>query len=271
MKWLIEKGMFVDTEDKLIQTLKDKNIEVKTLSYVPFDEEVADRANKLYPNQTDVVFYGSLNFATKLRNLGWKGLFASYEKYDCLSYYPVFKEELLNYDYIMMPFGDIANREEFIFNSFNDNVVFIRPNSVLKEFTGQPVSQYNLEPALELMGFYDTPANSLAVIASAKEVMKEWRFVVCRGEIVTGSIYHDRNQGEQVLNLPCTDDFALEYAKRMAKLYSPEDMWILDICQQKNGQYNVLEIGCLSFAGLYGCELDKIIDKLEEIYEVCEQ
>jgi len=68
-----------------------------------------------------------------------------------------------------------------------------------------------------------------------------------------------------VLKLPCEDKEALKYAKKMAKLYSPEDIWILDICKEKTKGYKVLEIGCFSFAGLYGCSLEKIVDAIEKI------
>jgi len=190
MKWLIEDGMFKENETELIKVLIDKDIEVKLMPYVPFDEivileeeKIINQALKLFPEDKDVVFYGSLGFATKLKELGWKGVYAEYEKYDCLTYLPVFKNEALNYDYLMMPYGDIKNKSEMIYNFYHNDKVFMRPNSVLKEFAGQVVAQNFLDEALEVMGFYDVEDNLLTVISSCKEVEKEWRFVVSKGEI----------------------------------------------------------------------------------------
>jgi hypothetical protein len=112
------------------------------------------------------------------------------------------------------------------------------------------------------MGFFDTNPNTISVISSCKTILKEWRFVVYKGEIVTGSLYHDFSKTDEPLSLPCEDEGALEYAKEMAKLYSPEDMWILDICSVRGGEYKIMEIGCFSFAGLYGCDLGKVVDVL---------
>lgn len=268
MRWLIEKGMFAETEDRLFEVLKNKGIEVKFMPYVPFDKDVADRAKQIYPNEKDVVFYGSLNFATKLRELGWKGLFANHEKYDCLSYYPAFTDSLLNYQYFMLPFGDLLNKKEFVFNAFGEDKVFMRPNSVLKEFNDQVVSSFNFEEALKVMAIYDTPANSVVIISPPRTILKEFRFVIVNGEAVTGSLYHDYAVSDKVLNLPCEDQEAIQYANKMAKLYNPDPVWILDVCKAHywNSEfYKVLEIGCFSFAGLYGCNLEIIVDELGKI------
>jgi hypothetical protein len=266
MRWLIEKGIFTETEEKLAEVLKDKGIETKFMSYVPFDKDVASRAKEIYPKEKDVVFYGSLNFAIKLRELGWQGLFANYEKYDCLSYYPVFKDNLLNGGYFMLPFGDLLNKRDTIFELFDEDKVFIRPNSVLKEFTGQVVSKLNFEEAVKVMGFYETPPNSLVIVSSLQYILREYRFVIINGEVVTGSLYHDFGNSDKVLNLPCEDRGAIEYAQKMAKLYNPDPVWILDICYEHRwDSYKVLEIGCFSFAGLYGCDLGVIVDEIGKI------
>jgi len=283
MRWLIEKGTYGNYESEvgmfehsiplIIEALESRGIEYKLMPYVPFDElvilkeeKIKNKALSLFPRRHDVVFYGSLGFATKIRELGWTGVYSDYEKYDCAVYFPIFKENALNYDYLMMPFGEIRNKQEGIFSYFKDEKVFIRPNSVLKEFVGQVVSRFNLDAALETMAFYDqSKPETMVTISSCKTVEKEWRFVACKDEIVTGSLYRDVKQGDKVLTLPCSDEKALEYAQKMAKLYSPEDIWILDICQTEDGDYKVLEMGCFSFAGLYGCDMVKIVDAMSGV------
>ncbi|MEM7317124.1 MAG: hypothetical protein AAF497_28655, partial [Planctomycetota bacterium] len=41
--------------------------------------------------------------------------------------------------------------------------------------------------------------------------------------------------------------------------YSPDPVWIIDICQTSDGEYHLLEIGGFSFADLYSCDKTDIV------------
>ena len=47
-------------------------------------------------------------------------------------------------------------------------------------------------------------------------------------------------------------------------MYSPERVFVLDVCLTNQG-YHLLEIGCFSFAGLYGNDLSVVIDNVSAV------
>lgn len=261
--WLIEKDLFLDTEPQLIDILKQKGYSIKVVQYIPFEDDLS-RFNSLPEN---TIFYGSLNLALKLKKFDWiPGVYGDIKKYSCSEYYPYFKQYLLNSDYLYMTYADLFTIKEWIFNRYGDSF-FVRPDSILKEFTGQVISKYNFEKGYSLIGFYnDVVTQNLPIyVSSTKNIDKEWRFIVANNEIISGSLYRDKEK-EETLHFPCTDEKALEFAKQMIKIYNPDKVWVLDVCLSE-GEYKLLEIGCFSFAGLYGNDLEIIVDKVSEIAE----
>lgn len=262
--WLIEKDLFLDTEPQLIDILKQKGYPIKVVQYIPFEDDLS-RFNSLPKN---TIFYGSLNLAIKLKHkFNWiPGVYGDIKKYSCSEYYPYFKPYLLNNDHLYMTYADLYNIKDWLFDRYGDSF-FVRPDSILKEFTGQVVSKYNFEDAYKLLGFYnDVVKSNLPIyISSVKDIQKEWRFIVADGEIITGSLYRVKEK-EETLHLPCTDEKALDFAKQMTKIYNPDKVWVLDVCLSE-GEYRLLEIGCFSFAGLYGNDLEIIVDKVSKIAE----
>lgn len=262
--WLIEKDLFLDTEPQLIDILKQKGYPVKVVQYIPFEDDLS-RFNSLPKN---TIFYGSLNLAIKLKNkFNWiPGVYGDIKKYSCSEYYSYFKPYLLNNDHLYITYADLYNIKDWLFDKYGDSF-FVRPDSILKEFTGQVISKYNFEEAYKLLGFYnDVVKSNLPIyVSSVKDIQKEWRFIVANGEIITGSLYRTKEK-EETLYLSCTDEKALDFAKQMTKIYNPDKVWVLDVCLSES-EYRVLEIGCFSFAGLYGNDLEIIVDKVSKIAE----
>ena len=113
------------------------------------------------------------------------GVFATVENFFCSSYFPHFREYLLNRDHIMLPFADLRHRRQELFEMFGRNgKIFVCPDSPLKLFTGLVVSEETFEKDLEFMAFYEFPPDSVVVVSSPKGIVKEWRFVVANGQIV---------------------------------------------------------------------------------------
>lgn len=219
-----------------------------------------------------------MNFGRKLKKLSWvPGVYLDEKKYECTSYYPVFGEELLHSDYIMLPYGELMRRKDqlfFYFDKYDD--IFIRPNSGFKQFAGTVLDQTRFEDGVKLAGFYDVEPELLVVVSGAKEIQKEWRFVIVNQEVVSGSLYRDWTIGPETLSSGtvtkdlillnsksvseiCTDENALEYAKKVAKMYNPEPAWTLDVALKNDGDYKIIEIGCFSCAGMYGNDLSKVV------------
>jgi len=284
-KWLIEADVFQDNTDKLIQVLKNKGIEHHVLQYIPFDDDLASRCLEIYGPDQCVVFYGSLNFGRKLKKLAWTpGVYLNDKALECSMYYPYLKNLLLHYqDFLMLPYGVLNDHKKTIFDHFKTDKVFIRPNSNMKEFTGMICTEEDYFDCVKLAGFYDVDPNLLVLISRVEPLEKEWRFVIVDGEPVAGSLYRDWSSPEKIMPGTVTRDYvlmnshsvwegyegkegsnALMLAYEAAKRYNPDRCWTVDIAKTEYGTYHVLEIGCFSCAGLYGMDLEKVVDKVSE-------
>jgi len=51
----------------------------------------------------------------------------------------------------------------------------------------------------------------------------------------------------------------------LATGYSPDPVWVMDICRTTDGLYYLLEIGCFSFANLYSCDKDAVVRAVSSI------
>ena len=128
---------------------------------------------------------------------------------------------------------------------------------------GQVARLESFDSDLEFMGFYDFPQNELVVVSSPKKILKEWRFVIAAGKVVTGCLYQDEDK--QVYRAEY-DPAAFELASKIgAQGYQPDPAWIIDICKTSEGEYKMLEIGGFSFSNLYACDLRKVVREVSKV------
>jgi hypothetical protein len=265
VKWLIEDGIFEDNIDSIKDALSSQNIECKFCRYFPFDDN--STFLNLFKEDDCVVVYGSLQFAAKVkRNARWvPGVYGSLNKYECLYYYPRFHRYLLNEDYAMLPYGDLLNKKSWILESFGiSNSVFVRPSGGSKSFTGTVINSETWVRDVEKLGFYDVSPETLVVVSSPKNIKNEWRLVIGEGRIIAYSQYKSEVGAKYATEI---SDDALIFAHDVLREteFSPDPVWILDICETKDGIPKVLEIGVFSCAGLYACDKNEVVREVSAI------
>ena len=197
-------------------------------------------------------------------NLWTPGAFATVPNFFCSHYYAHLGRFLLNRDYIMLPFAELPRCRDFLFDTLGlDDRLFVRPDSPLKIFTGLTISRSTFGKDYDFMGFYEFPIESLIVVSSPKTITAEWRYVVADGKVVSGSQYID---GGTEVSLPATDSSALDFARTVVAVgYEPDPVWVLDVCRTDDGGYHLLEIGGFSFASLYGCDKDAVVQAVSSV------
>jgi hypothetical protein len=284
-KWLVEIGVFDDTEEDLLKTLKKLDIEYNVLKYIPFDDDIAIRALKIYGENECVVFYGSLGFGHKLKKLSWvPGVHMDSKALKCSSYYPVFGRDLVHHHYVMMPYGDLLNHKEFLFNIFSSNMdlpnLFIRPDSNSKEFTGMICTYDTFSDNVKLAGFYDVEPDLMILVSYEVPIQEEYRFVIVDGIPISGSLYRNWDYPEKrqfghttrdyvLMNSHsedkyCTNHDIWDKVKVWARMYNPDRCWTIDIAKLKSGEIKILEIGCFSCAGLYGNDSEDVVNAVSK-------
>jgi hypothetical protein len=264
VKWIIEDDAFPEDTQPTIDALKSNNIDYQVVKYLPFHN--INFVDLDYQKEDCVIFYGSLITAQKLRKQSrWiPGVYYNKDSYDCINYYARLGKHLLNRNYVMLPFGELKRRKEFLYDAVGeDRTVFIRPNRGDKLFTGQLVYKEYFEEDISRFGYNNIAIDEIVVVSKPYNLLYEWRLVVADNKIITGSQYRENNRVSSSERVP---EEVIEFANDIVKLYNPNDrVWILDICQEKNKTYHIMEVGCFSCAGLYYCDRDIIVKEVSRI------
>lgn len=152
---------------------------------------------------------------------------------------------LLNDDFHILPFGELARR------AAPARDIFVRPDRVTKSFTGFAVSPENY--AFEI-GCLDRVTRvgkeELVVVADAKRIDLECRYVIADGQVVAGSTY---GWEDDFRPSPATDPRCDAVAREMAgREWQPDTVYTCDvgICE---GRARIVELNSFSCAGLYAC------------------
>jgi hypothetical protein len=268
MHWLIDSELFPTYRDELVAAIGRAGH-----TAVPFRSPAppyrwADAENsyrRLAPPEACVVCHGDIEFVTRVgrERLWTPGVFATLEHFHCSHYYTHFGPWLLNGTYVMLPFGELRRRKEFLFDVLGrDGRVFVRPDSPLKLFTGQTAGFDTFEADVEFMGFYEFPPESLVVVSPPQTVVAEWRFVVAGGGVVAGSLY---NRDGKLDIQPAVDPAARSLADEIAAAgFEPDPVWMLDVGRTAAGDYRLLEIGGFSFSDLYATDKDAVVAAVSE-------
>jgi hypothetical protein len=268
-KWLLEPEIFEGEETPLLDKLSELEVEYKTCLFgKPYEEHI-----KKFHDDDCVIFHGSLQFGRIIqRKTKWiPGAYCNLPKFECSYYYPRFGKFLLNSDYVMIPFGALADKKNWLFNHLGDSKdagdskLLVRPSSGYKIFTGKVVEMKNWEEDLKLFGFYDVEPEALVVVATPSQISSEWRLIVVDKKIVAASQYKAAHN--QDLHRAGAPDDVLAFGQEVVNSvdYEPDPAWTLDICLTENMDLKVIEVGSFSCCGLYKCSPEPIIKAIEKV------
>lgn len=248
------------TESDLSQAVKDAGHNLINTQYACWEHP--DYA-KVVGGST-VIYHGSIQFCNDfIRNTTVK-LYqdVSVKNYECTSYYPKYGRELLNGHYVMMPFGDLARKKEWLFHLFSvDNCIFLRPNSGLKQFTGTIIKYESFEKDLDYLRFYEHEDDLLTIVSGPELIKWEARMIVVDGKVITGSYYRINRLHQEKL----ADERLIKSTQKLIDdvKWHPDDIYVIDVCET-NEELKVVEVGAFSYAGLYKCDRNEIVKSISE-------
>ena len=257
-KWLIEHFDDRNSTHLLIEEVKRQGYECKTIEYLPFMSGSTDVFNEW----DCVITQTSINLALQVQRdkPEWiPGPWMTAAKYKCSEYYAHLGNYLFNDKYIMMPRSEVLRNIDRLYGWVgNHSHIFMRPDSGLKSFTGKIFDRKNFDADWKWVEEFTEPS-SLVVISTPKDVIGEWRFVVSNKTVITGSQYNI--DGKHTCS-PGYPDAAFWLAHEVAQVYQPDAVFVIDICLGGDGKYYLLEIGAFSCAGLYACDMQKIVEHM---------
>ena len=135
----------------------------------------------------------------------------------------------------------------------------MRPDSGEKDTPAQLVDLQDMD---KFVASYDY--HGLAVVSSPKNILGEWRFVVTKNKIIAVSSY--RFQGVLTC-VPSAPKAATVFVEKVLENgYHPDPLFCIDVAQDMDGNFWVMELTSFSSAGLYACNPKNIADAIKDTY-----
>lgn len=256
MYWIIQDNVHGEPfYEKLLSFLDRIDIPHETIKVVPFSGELIPEPT--IPEGMHVMVIGSYSLAKKAIERGWiPGAFDN-ENYD----YRVWSEKwgvfCLNVPGSVYNFGSVPKQH---------GDFFMRPSEDTKAFTGQVFDWDEFEEwrdkVINLGETYTSlDAHTPVVVSDPKKIHEEYRFIVVDGKVITGSLYKVKDTG---IYKECDHGEAWDFAQIMSDIWCPSRVFALDLALH-DGKFWVLEMGCMNAAGLYHCDIQKIVMALEDM------
>ncbi|MBI2378508.1 MAG: ATP-grasp domain-containing protein [Deltaproteobacteria bacterium] len=248
MRWVLEFDVFGDNERRLAEAARRAGHEVTSWT---------ERRRVNLDDEQHVIFHGSLNVAATIGATypAWRpGAFCDVEALRWSSWEASARPWLLNAEVAVTTVRTAAT----VAKTVGTQMVFVRPDSVLKPFSGRVLDAGEVTPETLDFGFYFDDLDLPVVIAPAVEIAAEWRFVVVDREVVAGSAYDagTRSGDGEVTRDHAAWRFAADVADALPP---PERVYVLDACSLPSGDLHLLELNAFSGADLYDCDPDAIV------------
>lgn len=239
--------------------------QVYETKYIPFSD--TPDSNIPFPVNSCVITHGTVEFNKQIIKFHGKDWFpGAYFNKNVKSYVAFanpLAEYMLNDDYYILPYGEFVRR---YVGDPNRKPLFIKPESGLKEFTGQVITPENYKDEFNSMNqIQRVNDDSLCVISSAKDILAEFRYVIVNKKVITGSEYRwDNILDVRVDTHPICDELAEKIASHD---WQPDSVYVCDIALVGNKSYKyakVVELNAFSSSGIYACDTNKIVKAVSD-------
>lgn len=264
--WLIERGVYGEQAAALIGEVQRQGMRGYEVDYRPGKPPPLDIVGSPFlPDGTCVVLWCTLPLFQQVQlHRRWiPGGWCSAQQLECEVYYPQFEKYLLNQPYRILPGAVAAQMQAKLFAKIGDNdEIFVRPSSVQKHFPGGVAY---MDDFADMIAAARYNPEVRVVVASPRDLGREWRCVIAGDEVITTSQY--REQGAISITPGCPAE-VLQFVREMLQnvRWRPEPLFMLDVCES-NEQLWLLELNSFSCSGFYACDLAAIVAAASEIAE----
>lgn len=261
MYWVIQNNLFnEDANVKLVDLLNRYNMKYELVKVIPFGGGI-EPAIQFEPNDP-VVVIGSMSLVKYAKSMNWTPGAWFNDNFSYVEYVKHHKEHMLNHNMKVISFGEIPN---FI-DAFESHI-FMRPTADGKEFAGTVFNKKDLMEWYDKImvgdSMWSITKDTQVMLTEPLDIYAEYRFIVVEGKIVTGSLY---KRGNVVIYSNIISDDIINYAKQRAAEWTPDSVCVMDICYDSAG-YHIVEFNNFNSAGLYECDISKIIGSITHFVE----
>jgi hypothetical protein len=267
VKWVIEN--FTDAEDYkgLIQAVKDSGRE----AFVIGKHNHFDYNSSWVSSGDCVLVQGSIQMVkhlkSKISDTCYPIAYANFENFLCSKYYPYLNKYLFNDKHEFVYLKDLKKERFKYYARFGkEAMMFIRPDSGDKPFTAQLIDLQDFDRFWSNGISSAAQDDDLLLVSTPKMVRGEWRFVCDKWKnIIAYSSYIYQGQKLWIPNAPEGAKMLVQEILEIG--YYPDKVFCIDVCEDFDGNYWVLELTSFSSAGLYATDKQKIVERVSEIAE----
>ena len=265
---LLNERLYETGYPSIAEAAKELGHRVYQTKYVPFSE----RPDTEVPFQDNecVVTYGTVQFCKQVEKyygrMWTPGMYFNKNVKHWAKFAPQFHGCLLNEDYNILPFKTVRWRIH------ENERLFIKPESGLKEFVGQVVC--GLKELDELSPHAPIDDDTLCIVASPKIIKAEFRYVICEKEVIAGTEY----RWDNVLDVrrdthPICDALVKKVAEAdwqadtcyVCDIALVDDFTDADWGGPPTGEAaKIIELNAFSSSGLYACDTYKIVEAVSK-------
>lgn len=268
-RWIIEN--FTDSEDyrALISAVRDSGRECFVIGkHNHFDFN----PNGFNINDC-VIVQGSIQMTKNIKSRLPTGCYPiaynTWDNYLCSNWYPKFQRFLFNDRHEFMPLSELKNNKwDYYYKFGKEAMIFVRPDSGEKPFSGQLIDLIDFDRVWSNGITNSAGDQDLVIVSTPKTIIGEWRFVCSKynnGEIISQSSYQYQGKATHIPSAPVK---ATALCNEILSLgYFPDSIFCVDICQDADGNFWLLELTSFSSAGLYMTDKRKIVNRVNEIVE----
>jgi len=248
--WILERDVFAEVcFNEMIDHFKTNDIPYRVVRIIPFIHEIEGKVPQV---SNPIVVYGSIGVQTLAEKHGWNPGVWTNDNFSSGGSIDI-SDLLVNDSFEIMKLSEVADKVKL-------SEFFIKPNSDNKEFAGMVITREEFATwhAKMLDINYLETDDFDVIIAPYKKLGCEWRVVVVNGKISSSSLY--RQYGivkPQRHIIPEVENIVMEAHSR----FVPAPVYVVDVAQVGD-EYKIIEYNTFNSAGLYACDVGKIIDDI---------
>lgn len=263
IRWVVQTnlGSGKNAQD-IIAACKKIGVEVVGVEPIPFDTKLPEMPH----SDKETIYYGSTNFI--------KNAYGIHPNFNVDQYKKAYGSHFLNSDAEFMTFESaydsmvrstlLADNSITDATEYVDTPIFIRPCEDIKEFPGQVTTRRMFmewaEKILNLSTDECVYVNGKTniIVSPVRNVMHEWRLFMVNGKYSTGSYYRSLGRGVFIDWMPSK---VIEFAERMSALWTPDDIFVMDVAEVDGSLY-VIECNGWNSCGLYKSDIQKLVSDI---------
>lgn len=257
LTWIVQKNLTSELA-RWIEALESEGSKYKLMEIVPFADDLPDLAVS-----GPALCYGTTTMIKNAHKKDWKpGVFFNPDKFRPSLWKMVYGKYFFNKDGITLPVSDLTCLLE-LEPDLKD--AFLRPNSDMKDFSGSRVDRAGMEKFAKevIAGEFPFPPTTEVFLAPLKSIYKEYRVFIVDGKAVASSQYRLRSMLAKRAEVPLPVEY---FAEKMASMWSPDIAFVMDIAEDDDNNFHVLELNCFNASGVYLCNVKNIVKAVEYLF-----